>query len=144
MSSPTPLPHEGAVSSHRGSFLTPAALIAGRTDRNTHRNWAQSLREEVVSFVVDHDEGGEVAHLDAPHGFHAQFGEINDLDLGDAVLCESGSRPADRAEVDVQVTVGLRYIKERYGSPCAAWEFWKVQGAWQDFADPNQWWGGWY
>ena len=107
MSSPTPLPHEGAVSSHRGSFLTPAALIAGRTDRNTHRKGAQSLRDEVVSFVVDHDECGEVAHLDAPHGFHAQFGEINDLDLGDAVLCESGSRPADRAEVDVQVTVGL-------------------------------------
>lgn len=49
-----------------------------------------------------------------------------------------------RESADVQVTVGLRYIKERYGSPCAAWEFWKAQGAWQDSADPNQWWGGWY
>ena len=107
MSSPTPLPHEGAVSSHRGSFPTPAALIAGRTDRNTCGDGSQSLREEVVSLVVDHDECGEIANLDAPHGFHAQFGEIDDLDFGDAVLGESGGGTADRAEVDVQVTVGL-------------------------------------
>lgn len=49
-----------------------------------------------------------------------------------------------RDSAEVQVRVGLRYIKERYGSPCAAWEFWKAQGAWQDSSDPSQWWGGWY
>ena len=45
---------------------------------------------------------------------------------------------------EVQVEVGLRYIRDRYGSPCKAWSFWKAQGAWQDSADPEQWWGGWY
>jgi peptidoglycan hydrolase-like protein with peptidoglycan-binding domain len=45
---------------------------------------------------------------------------------------------------EVQVEVGLKYIRDRYGSPCKAWAFWKAQGAWQDSADPNQYWGGWY
>ena len=49
-----------------------------------------------------------------------------------------------RANPEVQIEVGLRYIRDRYGSPCAAWSFWKAQGAWQDNKDPVQWWGGWY
>lgn len=49
-----------------------------------------------------------------------------------------------RESAEVQIRVGLRYIDERYGSPCEAWSFWKAQGAWQDSADPEQWWGGWY
>lgn len=49
-----------------------------------------------------------------------------------------------RSTPEIQVEVGLRYIKGRYGSPCAAWSFWKAQGAWQDSNDPTQWWGGWY
>lgn len=49
-----------------------------------------------------------------------------------------------RSSAEAQVDVGLRYIDERYGSPCRAWAFWKAQGAWQDGSDPQQWWGGWY
>jgi len=51
---------------------------------------------------------------------------------------------AYRSTPEVQVEVGLRYIRDRYGSPCKAWAFWKAQGAWQDKSDPRQFWGGWY
>ena len=51
---------------------------------------------------------------------------------------------AYRATPEIQVEVGLRYIRDRYGSPCKAWAFWKAQGARQDSNDPRQWWGGWY
>jgi len=54
------------------------------------------------------------------------------------------SESSYRANPEVQVEVGLKYIRDRYGSPCAAWAFWKRQGAWQDKNDPEQWWGGWY
>ncbi|CAB4947979.1 MAG: hypothetical protein F2842_06330 [Actinobacteria bacterium] len=51
---------------------------------------------------------------------------------------------AYRATPEIQVEVGLRYIRDRYGSPCKAWSFWRAQGARQDSTDPQQWWGGWY
>lgn len=35
--------------------------------------------EEVVAFVVDEDEGGEVFDGDFPDGFHAEFGECDDF-----------------------------------------------------------------
>lgn len=54
------------------------------------------------------------------------------------------SESAYRGTPEVQVEVGMRYIRDRYGSPCKAWAFWKAQGAWQDSQDSTQWWGGWY
>src|SRR5262249_21826651 len=39
--------------------------------------------EEVVALVVEHDEGGEIAHIDFPDRLHAQLGVLEDLGLGD-------------------------------------------------------------
>ena len=36
-----------------------------------------------------------------------------------------------------QMRAGLRYVQKRYGSPCAAWNFWKKQAG-EDLR------GGWY
>src|SRR5215475_9354366 len=58
------------------------------------------LREEVIALVVDHDECREVPYLDPPDRFHAKLRVLQDLDLGDAVLCQPGRRAADRAEVE--------------------------------------------
>jgi hypothetical protein len=33
-----------------------------------------------------------------------------------------------RANPEVQVLTGLRYISARYGSPCKAWSFWRAHG----------------
>src|SRR6266540_3229109 len=60
---------------------------------------------EVVALVVDHDEGWEVDHLDAPDGFHAQLRVLQHLHLGDAVLRQAGRRTADRAEVEPAVAL---------------------------------------
>ncbi len=35
---------------------------------------------------------------------------------------------AYRANPEIQVLVGLRYIKGTYGSPCRAWSFWQHHG----------------
>ena len=61
------------------------------------------LLEEVVAFVIDEDEGGEVFDFDFPDGFHAEFGEVEDF-LGDDVLFgeEGGGSPCG-AEVEAAV-----------------------------------------
>ena len=46
-----------------------------------------------------------------------------------------------RADGFVQVRWGVEYIRNRYGSPCEAWDAWKGRG--QQRAD-GSWWGGWY
>ena len=50
--------------------------------------------EEIVAFIIDHDEGREILHLDFANRFHAQLGEIDDIDLGDIFLGE------DRAAIE--------------------------------------------
>ena len=59
--------------------------------------------EEIIPLVVDDDERGEVAHLDLPDRFHAQFGVLEHLYLSDAVPRELRRRAADRAEVEPAV-----------------------------------------
>src|SRR6266478_6096573 len=59
--------------------------------------------EEVVAFVVDHDEGGEILDLDAPDRFHAELGIFHHLDLLDAVLGKVRRSSADRAEIEAAV-----------------------------------------
>src|SRR5262249_25749581 len=46
--------------------------------------------EEVVAFVVDDDEGGEILDLDLPDRLHAELGIFEHVDLLDAVLGEVG------------------------------------------------------
>ena len=81
---------------------------------------------------------------------HWQYGEITGQYVGIpqttiGVANDYGfTEAAYRNTPEVQVEVGLKYIRDRYTTPCAAWKFWKAQGAWQDSQDPTQWWGGWY
>ena len=81
---------------------------------------------------------------------HWQYGEITGQYVGIpqttiGVANDYGfTESAYRNTPEVQVEVGLKYIRDRYSTPCAAWKFWKAQGAWQDSQDPTQWWGGWY
>ena len=48
------------------------------------------LLEEIVSFVIDEDEGWEFFHFDFPDCFHAELGEIDDLLALDVFLGEKG------------------------------------------------------
>src|SRR5712672_4177086 len=59
--------------------------------------------EEVVALVVDHDEGREILHLDAPDRLHAELGIFHGLDLLDAMLGEVRRRAADRGEIEAAV-----------------------------------------
>ena len=68
--------------------------------------WCRSPEQvavEVVAFVVDHDEGGEVFDLDTPDGLHAVFLVLLYFDLLDAVVRKARGRTADRAEVESAV-----------------------------------------
>ena len=58
---------------------------------------------EIVPLVVDHDERGEILHLDPPHRFHAEFRILQHLHLADAVLRQPRRRPADAAQVEAAV-----------------------------------------
>ena len=59
--------------------------------------------EEVITFVVDDDEGGEILNFDLPHRFHAEFWILKDFDGTDAILSESGGGSTDRSKVETSV-----------------------------------------
>ena len=44
------------------------------------------LAEEIVAFVIDEDESGEIFHFDLPNGFHPKLWEIEHFDLADMIL----------------------------------------------------------
>jgi hypothetical protein len=40
-------------------------------------DWAGvQIAEKVVPLVVDENEGGELLHINFPHGFHSEFREV--------------------------------------------------------------------
>ncbi len=59
--------------------------------------------EEVVAFVVDYNEGGEVLDLDLPDGLHAEFGILQHLYFPDTVLSKPCCWPSDRAQIETAV-----------------------------------------
>ena len=68
-----------------------------------HRASRTHRLEEVIPFVIDQDERGEVFDFDLPDGFHAEFGELDDFDFLDVFLGEDGGGAADAAEVEATV-----------------------------------------
>ena len=53
--------------------------------------------EEVVALIVGDDEGREVLNCDPPDGLHPEVFHVEDFDVGDAVLGQTGRGPADGA-----------------------------------------------
>src|ERR1051326_9107986 len=60
---------------------------------------AAAVREEIVALVVHQNERREILHFDFPHGFHAELGILEQLDLLDVLLRENRGRPADAPEI---------------------------------------------
>src|ERR1700742_609988 len=85
-----------------GGIAGPYQRLGVAADRQQR---AGCLREEIVAFVVDDDESGEVPDLDLPHRLHAKFWVFQHVNLGNAVLREPGGGAADRAEVEAAVTL---------------------------------------
>ena len=61
------------------------------------------LLEEVVTLIVNNDEGGEVLDVDLPHGLHTELLHIKDLDLLDGVLREDSRGATNGAQVEALV-----------------------------------------
>ena len=59
--------------------------------------------KEVISLVVDEDEGGEVFNLNLPYGLHTEFRVFHAFDALDVVLGKDGCWSADGAEVETTV-----------------------------------------
>src|SRR6185503_18827500 len=83
--------------------ITSSSAIPGSGSLHREVDRAGHVGEEVVPLVVDHDEGGEVPHLDLPDRLHAELLVLEHLDLGDAVLGEHRGRAADRPEVEAPI-----------------------------------------
>src|SRR5205085_400507 len=68
--------------------------------------------EEVISLVVDHDEGRKIDDLDPPDRLHAELGVLDQLDLLYAVLRQPRRRPADRAQIKAAVLfAGVAHLR---------------------------------
>ena len=58
------------------------------------------LLKEVVAFVIDEDEGGEVFHFDLPDRFHAEFGEVDHFLALDVFFGKEGGGSPGGAKVE--------------------------------------------
>src|SRR5258708_32827896 len=87
----------------------------GETDkprRHPARLPETQLLEEIIALVVDHDEGGEILHLDAPDRLHAELRIFDHLDLLDAVLGEIGGSAPDRGKIEAAVLLaGVPHLR---------------------------------
>ena len=54
--------------------------------------------KEVVTLIINKDKGGEVFHINLPHGLHTKFRILDALDALDARLRENGSHATDAAQ----------------------------------------------
>ena len=63
------------------------------------------LLEEVVAFVINKDECGEVNNLDFPDSLHTEFGILKALYFLDAVLRQDCCRATYTAKVEASVFV---------------------------------------
>ena len=66
----------------------------------TVRSPRLELFEEVITLVINEDEGREVDNLNLPDGFHSDLRELNTLDALDGVHGEHSSRTADASEIE--------------------------------------------
>src|SRR5215468_1881408 len=91
-----------ALSSAAPMTFTLLASAMRRLTRAPRLSQIQLL-EEVIPLVIDHDEGGEILHLNTPNRLHAEFGIFDHLDLLDAVLGQIRCCAADRGKVETAV-----------------------------------------
>ena len=61
------------------------------------------MREEIVPFVVDNDEGRKVLDVDAPDGLHAELFVLDHFDLLDRFERENGGGTSDGAQIEPTV-----------------------------------------
>src|ERR1700761_1134813 len=80
-----------------GGIAGPYQRLGVAADRQQR---AGCLCEEIVAFVVDDDETGEVPPMVLPHRLYSKFWLSQQVTLGNAVLREPGGGAADRAEVE--------------------------------------------
>ena len=59
--------------------------------------------EEVVSLVIDEEEGGEVDDIDLPDGFHSELGVLQALHLPDVFFGQNGGGSSDGPEIESSV-----------------------------------------
>ena len=59
--------------------------------------------EEIVTLVINEDEGREINHTNLPDSLHSKFRIFDAFDALDVVLGKNGSRSSDRAEVEASV-----------------------------------------
>ena len=80
------------------------------------RSWSfafgfEDVGEEVVAFVIDDDDGGEIDDFDFADGFHAEFFKVDDFNGFNIFFREEGGGPADRSEVETAVfAAGFGYV----------------------------------
>ena len=64
--------------------------------------WFKCL-EEVVTLVIDEDEGREVLHVNLPDSLHAELGIFHTFDTLDARLRQDCSHTADTSEIEAAI-----------------------------------------
>ena len=69
------------------------------------RTSAADAFEEVVAFVVDKDERGEIDHVDLPDRFHPELSELDHFHVANVLLRQNRSRTTNAAEIETAVLV---------------------------------------
>ena len=63
------------------------------------------LLKKIIALIIANNEGGEIHHVNFAHGLHAQFREVNNLDILYVILRENRRWPSDRTEIETAMLV---------------------------------------
>lgn len=80
-----------------------------------------SAQYQCFSNIVDHESGWDVNATNASSG---AYGLVQALPA--SKMSSAGSDWKTNAAT--QIEWGVDYMKDRYGSPCGAWNFWQANG----------------
>lgn len=109
-----------------GTLFAAAPSQAATTEAGSPQQIAQkmisdSAQYECFSKIVDHESDWNVNATNASSG---AYGLVQALP-GDKMASAGSDWKTNPA---TQIKWGVDYMKDRYGSPCGAWNFWQANG----------------
>lgn len=111
----------GMVFTAAPAQAAPAAATSDSAKAVAQRMISDDAQFKCFDHIVSHESGWDVKAKNASSG---AYGLVQALP--GSKMASAGSDWQNNAET--QIEWGTKYMKDRYGSPCGAWDFWQANG----------------
>ncbi|KUF20019.1 MULTISPECIES: transglycosylase SLT domain-containing protein [Streptomyces] len=111
----------GMVFAAAPAQAAPAAATSDSAKAVAQRMISDDAQFKCFDHIVSHESGWDVNAKNASSG---AYGLVQALPGS-----KMASAGADwQTNPETQIEWGVKYMKDRYGSPCGAWSFWQANG----------------